>query len=146
MHSFDQDPTTYTEHLTPPTATAGWHPAKDMEHAEVALIGYLPRTWPADAGICCIARRTRIPVELILTDGRARKLRTIDKAQLALALEGKIDHVYGYSFILTNLDVSTPAELVRVEDWYRHCTDIEALNRDAKHGAPFDICPRVIAP
>jgi hypothetical protein len=28
--------------------------------------------------------------------------------------------VYGYSFILTNLDVSTPAKLVEVEHWYRH--------------------------
>jgi len=27
--------------------------------------------------------------------------------------------VYGYSFILTNLDVSTPAKLVEVEHWYR---------------------------
>jgi len=39
------------------------------------------------------------------TDPRARKLRTIDDALKALALEGKIDDVYGYSFILTNLDV-----------------------------------------
>ena len=89
----------------------------------------------------CIARRTRIPVELIPTDPRARKLRTIDKDQLALALAGKIDHVYGYSFILTNLDVSTPARLVAVEHWYRHRTDIEALNRDAKHGAALRHLP-----
>ena len=41
------------------------------------------------------------------TDLRARKLRAIDKAQLALALAGKVDYVYGYSFILTNLDVSS---------------------------------------
>ena len=46
------------------------------------------------------------------TELRARMLRTIDKAQLALALAGKVDYVYGYSFILTNLDVSTPAKLV----------------------------------
>jgi len=100
--------------------TGGWHPAKDMEHAEVAIIDYLPGSWPQDAGITCIARRTRIPVQLIPTDPRARKLRTIDKDQLALALTGQIDHVYGYSFILTNLDVSTPTKLVQVEHWYRH--------------------------
>ena len=46
------------------------------------------------------------------TELQARMLRTIDKAQLALALAGKVDYVYGYSFILTNLDVSTPAKLV----------------------------------
>ena len=68
-------------------------------------------------------------------------MRTIDKDQLALALEGKIDHVYGYSFILTNLDVSTPARLVAVEHWYRHRTDIEALNRDAKLGAALRHLP-----
>jgi hypothetical protein len=67
-----------------------------MEHTEVAGIDYLPGTWPKHAGIACIARRTRIPVELIPSDGRARKLRTIDKGQLALALEGKLDHVYGF--------------------------------------------------
>ena len=50
---------------------------------------------------------------MIPTDARARKLRTIDKDQLALALAGQIDHVYGYSFILTNLDVSTPTRLAR---------------------------------
>ena len=89
----------------------------------------------------CIARRTRIPVELMPADPRARKLRTIDKAQQALALEGKLDYVYGYSFILTNLDVSTPAKLVEVEHWYRHRTDIEALNKDAKHGAALRHLP-----
>jgi len=121
--------------------TTGWHPAKDMDHAEVAIIDYLPGSWPQDAGIVCIARRTRIPVQLIPSDGRARKLRTIDKTQLALALEGRLDHVYGYSFILTNLDVSTPTKLVQVEHWYRHRTDIEALNKDAKLGAALRHLP-----
>src|SRR5664280_69701 len=88
-----------------------------------------------------ISPRTRIPVESMPTDPRARKLRTIDKAQHALALEGKLDYVYGYSFILTNLDVSTPAKLVETEHWYRHRTDIEALNKDAKHGAALRHLP-----
>jgi len=39
--------------------------------------------------------------------------------------------VYGYSFILTNLDVGTPEQLAELEWWYRHRTDIEALNKDA---------------
>jgi len=120
---------------------AGWHPAKDMEHTEVAVIDYRPGSWPDNAGVVCIARRTRIPVELMPTDPRARKLRTIDKAQQALALQGKLDYVYGYSYILTNLDVSTPAKLVEVEHWYRHRTDIEALNKDAKHGAALRHLP-----
>ncbi|MDQ2845224.1 MAG: transposase [Actinomycetota bacterium] len=115
-------------------AGGGWHPATDMAHTEVAVIGYLPGPWPADVGICCVARRTRIPVELIPTDGRARKLRTIDRPA-GVGVGRQIDHVFGYSFILTNLDVSTSARLAEVEHWYRHRTDIEALNRDAKHGA-----------
>ena len=53
-----------------------------------------------------------------------------------MALEGKLDHVYGYSLILTNLDVSTPAKLVEAEHWYRHRTDIEALDKDADTWAP----------
>jgi hypothetical protein len=32
-----------------------WHPAKDMEHTEVAVIDYLPGSWPDNAGVVCIA-------------------------------------------------------------------------------------------
>jgi hypothetical protein len=35
--------------------------------------------------------------------------------------------VYAYSFILTNLDVSTPDQAVAVEHWYRHRTTIENI-------------------
>jgi len=105
-----------------------WTPAVGMEHTELAVIDYLPGTWPQ--GVSCIARRTRIPVERIPTE-RARKRRTIPKDQLALALEGRLDAVYGYSFILTDLDVTDPEKLAEIEWWYRHRTDIEALNKDA---------------
>ena len=119
----------------------GWHPVIGMDNTEVATLGYLPGSWPKEAGISCLVRRTRIPVEQIPTDQRARKLRTIDKAQLELALTGQIDHVHGYSFILTNRDVSTPGRLVATEHWYRYRTDIEALNKDAKHGAALRHLP-----
>ena len=109
---------------------------------------YLPGTWPKDAGIACIARRTRIPVEKVPT-GRARKPRTIPTEQLTLALQGRLEAVFGYSFILTNLDLGDPdndpeahAEaLAETEWWYRHRTDIEALNKDAKHGAALRHLP-----
>lgn len=117
-----------------------WVPAVGMEDTELAVIDYLPGPWPKDANITCIARRTRIPVERIPT-ARARKRRTIDKNQLTLALEGRIDEVYGYSFILTNLDVSTEEKLAQVEWWYRHRTDIEELNRNAKHGTALRHLP-----
>jgi hypothetical protein len=116
-----------------------WIPAIGMEDTELALIDYLPGKWPSDA-VVCIARRTRIPADRIPSE-RARKRRTIPKDQLALALEGRIDHVFGYSFILTNLDVSDEEKLAEVEWWYRHRTDIEALNKDGKHGAALRHLP-----
>lgn len=126
-----------------------WVPAIGMEHTEVAVIDYLPGSWPTDSGIVCIARRTRIPVEQIPT-ARARKRRTIPAGQLTLALDGKIDAVFGYSFILTDLNLDDPADapederglrLAEVEHWYRHRTDIEALNKDAKHGTALRHLP-----
>lgn len=117
-----------------------WTPAVGMDDTEVAVIDYLPGSWPKDANIVCIARRTRIPVDRIPT-GRARKRRTIPKDQLTLALEGRIDEVYGYSFILTNLDVSDEEKLAEAEFWYRHRTDIEELNKNAKHGTALRHLP-----
>lgn len=95
---------------------------------------------PEDHNVVCIARRTRIPADHIPT-GRARKRRTIPKDQLTLALEGRLDYVFGYSFILTNLDVDDPEKLAELEWWYRHRTDIEALNKDAKFGAALRHLP-----
>lgn len=111
-------------------ATHGSRPG--MEDTEAAIVDYLPGHWPQDANIACIAGRTRIPATRIPT-GRACKRRTIDKDQLTLPLEGRTDEIHGYSFILTNLDVSTEEKLAQVEFWYRHRTDIEELNRNAKH-------------
>ena len=61
--------------------------------------------------------------------------------QLTLALDGLVEHVYGNSFIATNLDVSTPARAVAVEAWHRMRTDIEDRIRDAKHGAALRHLP-----
>jgi hypothetical protein len=49
--------------------------------------------------------------------------------------------VFAYSFILTNLDISTPEHLAEAEHWYRHRTDIEAINKDANHGAALRHLP-----
>ena len=49
--------------------------------------------------------------------------------------------MYAYSFIATNLDVSTPAKAVAVEAWHRMRTDIEDRIRDAKHGAALRHLP-----
>jgi hypothetical protein len=42
---------------------------------------------------------------------------------------------------VTNLDVSTGAQAVAVEHWYRHRTSIENVFRDAKHGAALRHLP-----
>ncbi len=57
--------------------------------------------------------------------------------------------MFGYSFILTNLDLGDrqtdpeahAEKLAETEWWYRHRTDIEALNKDAKHGAALRHLP-----
>ncbi len=49
--------------------------------------------------------------------------------------------VYAYSFILTNLDVSTPGKAAAAEHWYRHRTTIENVNGDSKHGAALRHLP-----
>jgi hypothetical protein len=49
--------------------------------------------------------------------------------------------MYAYSFIATNLDVSTPVKAVVAEAWHRMRTDIEDRIRDAKHGAALRHLP-----
>jgi hypothetical protein len=139
---------------TKPAMSAGeargltWVPAIGMENTEVALAPYLPDVWPGGDGVVCVARRTRIPVGQI-PSARARKRRTIPKGQLQLALDGQVDFVYGYSFILTDIPIPDPGadpegcaeKIAETEYWYRHRTDIEALNKDAKHGAALRHMP-----
>ncbi|MEU5940276.1 DUF488 family protein [Micromonospora sp. NPDC047548] len=63
------------------------------------------------------------------------------RANSSRALDGLVDEVYAYSFIATNLDVSTPAKAVAVEAWHRMRTDIEDRIRDAKYGAALRHLP-----
>jgi hypothetical protein len=116
-----------------------WQPAAGMVGAEVGVADYAPAGWPAGTG--CVVRRVRLDTATISSDPRARRRRTIDPAQLALALDGELDHVYAYSFIATNLDIDTPGQAVAVEAWYRQRTDIEDRFRDAKHGAALRHLP-----
>ncbi len=116
-----------------------WVDAVGMPGAQVAACDYVPAGWPA--GTRCVVRRVRIPAEQVSTDPRARRRRTIPKDQLALALDGAVECVYGYSFIATNIDVSTPARAAALEAWHRARTDIEDRIRDAKHGASLRHLP-----
>jgi hypothetical protein len=116
-----------------------WRKAKRMKGAQVAVCDYAPAGWPP--GTACVVRRVKVRVQDISADPRARRRRTIPKGQLALALDGLVTHVYAYSFIATNLDVSTPAKAVAVEARHRMRTDIEDRIRDAKHGAALRHLP-----
>ena len=115
--------------------TEAWTPAIDMPAAEVAVSGYRPKNWPP--GTRLLIRRVRLTPDQISVDPRSRRRRTLHPDQRALPFEdlAGADAIYGYSFILTDLDVSTPELAAQVEGWYRHRTIIENVFRDAKHGA-----------
>jgi len=118
-----------------------WTDAIDMPGAQVAVADYCPDWWPADTRL--LVRRVRLAPEQVSADPRSRRRRTLHPAQRALPLPElhQAEAVYGYSFILTNLDVSTPGKAATVEHWYRHRTDIENVFRDSKHGAALRHLP-----
>ena len=118
-----------------------WAEALDMSGAQVAVTGYCPAWWPASTRL--LIRRVRLAPEQISTDPRSRRRRTLHPDQRILPLDelSETDAVYGYSFVLTNRDVSTPDKATAVEYWYRHRTEIENIFRDAKHGAALRHLP-----
>ena len=63
----------------------------------------------------------------VSADPRSRRRRTLHPDQRALPIPelARQPAVYAYSFILTNLDLSTPARAVAAEHWYRHRTTVE---------------------
>ena len=124
-------------------AETNWTDAIDMDGAQVALASYCPDWWPATTRL--LIRRVRLDVAAgqVFADPRARRRRTLRPEQRALPITelAALDAVYGYSFIVTNLDVSTPDKAAAVEHWYRHRTSIENVFRDAKHGAALRHLP-----
>ena len=85
----------------------------------------------------------RRPAGQVSADPRARRRRTLHPDQRALPIDelADADAVYGYSFIVTNLDVSTGERAAAVEHWYRHRTQVENVFRDAKLGAALRHLP-----
>lgn len=116
-----------------------WRPAIGMANAQVTDLNYPYGGWPL--GTRLLVRRVRHDVNAIGTDPRARRRRTLFPGQLSLALEQNAEQIYGYSFILTNLDTSTPTKAAETEAWHRHRTDIEELFKQAKHGAALRHLP-----
>jgi hypothetical protein len=123
-------------------AETDWVDAIDMPGAQVAVADYTPGWWPTDTRL--LIRRVRLdPTTQLSTDPRARRWRTLHPEQRVLPLVelAGAHAVYGYRFVLTNLDVSTPDNATAVEHCYRHRTMIENIFRDSKHGAALRHLP-----
>jgi hypothetical protein len=120
-------------------AESDWTEAIDMDGAQVAVAQYCPDWWPAATRL--LIRRVRLAPGQLGADPRARRRRTLHPEQRALPIAELADTVYGYSFIVTNLDVSTSEQAATVEHWYRHRTAIENVFRDAKIGAALRHLP-----
>ncbi len=122
-------------------ADEGWHDAIEMDNAQVAVAEYCPDWWPASTRL--LIRRVLLDPARVSADPRPRQGRTLHPGQRALpdpALAGA-DAIYAYSFILTNLDVSTPDNAPAVEHWHRHRTTVENIFRDGKLGAALRHLP-----
>jgi hypothetical protein len=118
-----------------------WHDAIEMDNAQVAVAEYCPDWWPADARL--LIRRVALEPGQVSADPRSRRRRTLHPDQRALPFPelAAAGPVYAYSFILTNLDVSSPARAAAAQRWYRHRTTVENLFRDSKLGAALRHLP-----
>ena len=118
-----------------------WRDAIDMENAQVAVSPYQPADWPEDTVL--LIRRVKLDPGQVSADPRSRRRRTLHPGQRALPLPELEQEpaIYAYSFICTNIDVSTPAKAAACEHWYRHRTSIENIFRDSKHGAALRHLP-----
>jgi hypothetical protein len=124
-------------------AEADWTDAVDMPGAQVAVAAYCPQWWPAATRL--LIRRVRLDVTAgqVSADPRARRRRTLhpDQRALPIAELAGAEAVFGYSFVVTNLDVSTGERAAAIEHWYRHRTQVENIFRDAKHGGALRHLP-----
>jgi hypothetical protein len=122
-------------------AENAWRDATGMEGAQVAVSPYRPAEWPE--GTALLIRRVRLDPEQVSADPRSRRRRTLHPDQRALPIPELEQEpaICACSFILTNIDVSTPARAAACEHWYRHRTSIENIFRDSKHGAALRHLP-----
>jgi hypothetical protein len=122
-------------------AGAGWHDAIDMDNAQAAVAEYCPDWWPANTRL--LIRRVRLDPAQVSADPRSRRRRTLHPRQRDMLFPELAQQpaIYAYSFILTNLDVSTAGKAAAVEHWYRHRTTVENIFRDSKLGAALRHLP-----
>jgi hypothetical protein len=112
-----------------------------MQNAQVAVSPCRPAEWPEDTVL--LIRRVRLDPEQVSAGPRSRRRRTLRPGQRALPMPELEQEpaICAYSFILTNLDVPTPASAAACEHWYRHRTSIENIFGDSKHGAALRHLP-----
>ncbi|HTQ88754.1 MAG TPA: IS1380 family transposase [Streptosporangiaceae bacterium] len=122
-------------------AEDAWRDATGMDGAQVAVSPYKPAEWPE--GTVLLIRRVKLDPEQVSADPRSRRRRTLHPDQRALPFPELEQEpaIYAYSFICTNMDVSSPAKAAAAEHWYRHRTSCENIFRDSKHGAALRHLP-----
>jgi hypothetical protein len=122
-------------------AEEDWHDATGMDGAQVAVAEYCPDWWPANTAL--LVRRVLLDPAQVSADPRSRRRRTLHPDQRALPFPelARAVAIYAYSFILTNLDVSSPDKAIAAEHWYRHRTTVENIFRDSKLGAALRHLP-----
>ena len=101
-----------------------------MQGAQVAETTYRPDGWKHEP-LRLIIRRTVFSAFQIARLKGSRRLKTIHPEQLQLALDGEIDSVYGYSFILTDIHWQPAAW---IEHFHRHRAQIEERLKESKLG------------
>jgi hypothetical protein len=106
-----------------------WRPVLLMPQAEIAETTYTPHGWGHEP-LRLVVRRVRITVEELSEDTRSRRRRTVPKEQLELALKGRVEYVYGYSFILTDL----VGDATEIELWHRQRGQMEERVKEVKLG------------
>ena len=90
-----------------------------------------------------LIRRVKLDPGQVSADPRSRRRRTLHPDQRAMLFPELQQQpaIYAYSFIWTNLDVSTPAKAAATERWYRHRTSVANVFRDSEHGAALRHLP-----
>jgi hypothetical protein len=106
-----------------------WTDALEMPGAQVAETTHTPAGWRHEP-LRLIVRRAPFSAAEIAKLRGSRRLKTIHPDQLALALDGQIEQVHGYSFILTDM----PHRPTAVEHFHRHRAQIEERLKEAKLG------------
>ncbi|HET9258328.1 MAG TPA: transposase, partial [Pseudonocardiaceae bacterium] len=107
-----------------------WTDALDMPGAQVGETTYRPGGWKHEP-LRLIVRRVPFTARQIARLKGSRRLQTIHPEQLQMALDGQIDSVYGYTFILTDIYHQHTAW---IEHYHRHRAQIEERIKDTKTG------------